>query len=192
MPLVAGVDEVGRGPWFGPVVAAAVILPDEYVIDGLTDSKKLSPKKRSAIADAIKSQAIAYSIAEASSHEIDQINILRATHLAMQRSVRGLGITPDDILVDGNSLPKFNQPARAIIKGDLTEPAISAASIIAKVYRDELITTLAELYPNYGLENHKGYGTKAHREAIETYGVTPLHRKSFKPIRDLIEMTPAG
>ncbi len=184
--LIAGVDEVGRGPWCGPVVAAAVILPVDYQLDELNDSKKLSESKRNRLAEAIKHQALAYAIAEATVEEIDQINILRATHLAMQRAIKALSIQPDEALVDGNSLPKLNIPAQAIIKGDGKIAAISAASIIAKVYRDELMVKLGQSYPQYGFENHKGYGTKAHLKALHDHGITPQHRKSFKPIRELI------
>ena len=186
MEYLCGVDEVGRGPWFGPVVAAAVILPENHSLVGLNDSKKLSEKKRIALAEQIKLIAIDYSIAEASAEEIDQINILRATHLAMQRAVKTLSPVPDHVLIDGNSIPKLPMSAEAIIQGDGKIAAISAASIIAKVYRDQLMVEFAELYPNYGLSQHKGYGTKNHREALERFGITPLHRKSFQPIRQLI------
>lgn len=185
--LIAGVDEVGRGPWFGPVVAAAVILPKTHTIEGLNDSKKLSEKKRKTLCSLIKEQALTYAIAEASAEEIDQINILRATHLAMQRAIKKLNIIPHEVLIDGNSVPKLSIPARAIIQGDGKIEAISAASIIAKVYRDNLMIDLAKSYPEYGLEKHKGYGTPLHKEALKRLGITPMHRKSFKPIRQLIE-----
>ncbi len=182
--IVAGVDEVGRGPLAGPVVTAAVILPDEFDLPGLTDSKKLSLKKRESLSVAIKEQAVAWSMGEASVEEIDQLNILHATMLAMQRAVIGLNTEPDKVLVDGNRAPDFGIPAQAIIGGDGSEPSISAASIIAKVARDHLMTAYSETFPGYGFERNSGYPTKQHREALITHGITPIHRRSFGPVKD--------
>ncbi len=185
--IIAGVDEVGRGPLAGPVVTAAVILPEQYDLPGLTDSKKLTAKKREALAVAIREQALAWSMGEANIEEIDQLNILHATMLAMRRAVSGLTITPEEVLVDGNRTPDFGIPARAVIGGDGLEPAISAASIIAKVARDKLMSQYAELYPGYGFERNSGYPTKQHRSALIELGVTPIHRRSFGPVRDVLE-----
>ena len=185
--IIAGSDEVGRGPLAGPVVAAAVILPDNYDLPGLTDSKKLSEKKREILFELIKEQAIAWAVAEASVAEIDQLNILQASLLAMKRSIEALAIIPDKALVDGNRCPELNIKVQAIIGGDLTIPAISAASIIAKVTRDRHMVELDKLYPEYGLASHKGYGTKLHMQAITQYGARPIHRKSFAPIKKLLE-----
>jgi ribonuclease HII len=185
--LVAGVDEVGRGPLAGPVVTAAVILDPEHPIDGLMDSKKLSEKRREKLAVLIKERSLAWSIGRAEVEEIDEINILQATMLAMQRAVAGLSPAPEHVLVDGNRCPKFNCSAEAIIKGDGLVPAISAASIIAKVSRDNEMVELDSLYPGYGLAGHKGYPTKAHREALLELGVTSIHRRSFGPVRRAIE-----
>ncbi len=184
--LVAGVDEVGRGPLAGPVVTAAVILPENFDLPGLTDSKKLSLKKRQLLSVAIKQQALAWNLAEASVAEIDQLNILHATMLAMQRAVAGLAIKPDQVLVDGNRTPEFDIPAQAIVGGDGIEASISAASIIAKVARDALMSDYAESYPNYGFEKNSGYPTKQHREALIEHGVTPIHRRSFAPVKKLL------
>lgn len=181
--LIAGVDEVGRGPLAGPVIAAAVILDPNNPIDGLTDSKKISEKKREALSLEIKAKALSWSIARAEEVEIDEINILQASLLAMQRAVNGLSIQPDHCLIDGNKIPQLNCTAQAIIKGDLTEPEISAASIIAKVARDLEMFEMDKLYPGYGFAKHKGYPTKFHQQAIIELGVTPIHRKSFAPVR---------
>jgi len=184
--LIAGVDEVGRGPLAGPVVTAAVILDERNPIDGLTDSKKLSEHQREEFAEEIKQKAIAWSLGRAEVHEIDEINILQATLLAMQRAVAGLIPIPDHVLVDGNRCPKFHCPAEAIIKGDLHVPVISAASIIAKVARDQEMQQLELQYPGYGLHSHKGYPTKKHIAALEQLGVTPIHRRTFGPVKKLL------
>jgi len=186
--IVAGVDEVGRGPLAGPVVSAAVILPQRYDLPGLTDSKKLSAKKREALASQIKEQAVTWALGTASVDEIDEINILHATMLAMQRAVSELAIVPDHVLVDGNRTPDFGIPAKAIVGGDGLEPVISAASIIAKVARDQLMRDFAEVYPNYGFERNSGYPTKQHRDALLEHGVTPIHRRSFAPVRKALKM----
>ncbi|MDH5432461.1 MAG: ribonuclease HII [Gammaproteobacteria bacterium] len=186
--MVAGVDEVGRGPLAGPVIAAAVILDPEQPISGLTDSKKLSEKKRESLALEIKTKALAWSIARAEVEEIDQINILQASLLAMQRAINSLDKLPDLCLVDGNKAPKVNIPVTTIVKGDLTEPAISAASIIAKVARDNEMVEMDMQFPEYGFAKHKGYPTKAHREAIELHGITPIHRRSFSPVQRQLEL----
>jgi len=185
--LIAGVDEVGRGPLAGPVVTAAVILDPENPVEGLMDSKKLSEKRREKLAVLIKENSLAWSIGRAEVEEIDEINILQATMLAMQRAVSGLSPAPEHVLVDGNRCPRFDCSAEAIIKGDGLVPAISAASIIAKVSRDNEMKELDELYPGYGLAGHKGYPTKAHRDALIELGVTSIHRRSFGPVRRVIE-----
>jgi len=185
--LVAGVDEVGRGPLAGPVVAAAVILDPDNPIKGLTDSKKLTEKRRELLSVEIKEKALFWSLGRAEVHEIDDINILQASLLAMTRAVEGLSVAPEHALVDGNKLPKLPCSGEAIIKGDLTEPAISAASIIAKVARDNEMIELDQQYPGYGLAGHKGYPTKKHCEALEQLGVTKIHRRSFGPVRKLLE-----
>lgn len=185
--LVAGVDEVGRGPLAGPVVTAAVILDPEHPIEGLMDSKKLSEKRREELAELIKKYALAWSIGRAEVEEIDEINILQATMLAMQRAVSGLSPAPEHALIDGNRCPKLICSAEAIIKGDGLVPAISAASIIAKVSRDNEMVKLDALYPGYGLAGHKGYPTKAHRDALVELGVTPIHRRSFGPVKRALE-----
>ncbi len=181
--LHAGVDEVGRGPLAGAVVVAAVILDPFDRIDGLRDSKVLSRKRREALDLEIRARALAWSIARADVEEIDQINILQATMLAMTRAVAGLKIVPDEVLVDGNRLPDLSIPARAIIKGDDTVDAIMAASIIAKVSRDSEMEGLDALYPEYGLARHKGYATRYHLDALRRHGPCPVHRKSFAPCR---------
>lgn len=186
--LFAGSDEAGRGPLAGDVVAAAVILDPNNPIVGLADSKKLSEKKRVALFDEIKEKALAFCIARASVAEIDEINILHASMLAMQRAISGLPIAPEHALIDGNRLPKdLPCTAEAVIKGDDRVEAISAASILAKVERDNEISALAERYPGYGLEKHKGYPTAQHLEALEVLGVTPIHRQSFGPVKRIIE-----
>ncbi|MET1254717.1 ribonuclease HII [Aliikangiella maris] len=187
-PKVAGVDEVGRGPLAGPVVAAAVILDPDNPIEGLTDSKKLSEKKRQQLSDEIKSKALCWAIARCEPEEIDELNILQASLLAMTKAVTQLTIQPTHCLVDGNKLPQLPCSAEAVVKGDLTEPAISAASIIAKVDRDNEMVAMDECYPEYGFASHKGYPTKAHREAIKKYGVTPIHRKSFAPVQEQLQL----
>lgn len=182
--LICGVDEAGRGPWAGPVTAAAVILDPARPIAGLTDSKKLTEAARDRLAPLIRDQARAWAIAEASPEEIDRLNIREATFLAMRRAVAGLSAVPDDILIDGNALPgALPAPARAIIKGDLTEPAISAASILAKTHRDAQMKGFCAAHPGYGFSRHKGYGTAAHAEALARLGPSPIHRVSFAPVR---------
>ena len=184
--LIAGVDEVGRGPLCGDVVTAAVILNPNKPIEGLTDSKKLTEKKREALFDVIKQNALAWCVARASVDEIDELNILHATMLAMQRAVSGLKIKPNYVLVDGNRCPNFGIRTQAVIKGDLLVAEISAASILAKVTRDREMVELDKLYPQYGLAKHKGYPTKDHLNAIEQHGVNHLYRKSFAPIKRLL------
>ncbi len=182
--LIAGVDEAGRGPLAGSVVAAAVILPDLYDLPGLTDSKKLSQSQRELLESQIKSVAIAWSVARASCEEIDQINILQASLLAMQRAVVSLDHIPDKVLVDGNRAPELSLPTECIVKGDLSEACISAASILAKQCRDREMVLLDKQYPQYGFAQHKGYPTRMHREALLKYGVCPQHRRSFRPVRE--------
>lgn len=176
---VCGVDEAGRGPLCGPVVAAAVILPSDAAIEGLNDSKKLTPKKREELFEIVKKTALAWCIAEASVEEIDRLNILEADLLAMRRAVAGLQITADYALIDGNIARGFSLPARAVIHGDAISPSIAAASILAKVHRDRLCEDLDRAYPQYGIAKHKGYGTKAHMDALRQYGPSPIHRKQF-------------
>jgi ribonuclease HII len=183
--VIAGVDEVGRGPLAGDVIAAAVILPD-YPLSGLTDSKALSETRRVALAEMIQHEAKAWALGRSSVAEIDELNILQASLLAMRRAVEALSICPDLVLVDGNLLPKWPYEARAIVKGDLTEPAISAASILAKVARDREMVELDGRYPGYGLATHKGYPTKAHLAALRERGVSPIHRRSFGPVKRLL------
>lgn len=184
MMLIAGVDEAGRGPLIGSVVAAAVILDPQNPIVGLNDSKKLSEKKREQLFVEIQQKALAWSIAEASHDEIDELNILNATLLAMQRAVDGLKITPNKVLIDGNKTPKtMTIECEAVVGGDALHAEISAASILAKVTRDRQLLALDKQYPNYGFAQHKGYPTKAHLQAIEQYGVLAEHRRSYKPIK---------
>ena len=183
--LIAGVDEVGRGPLAGDVVAAAVILNDPPPA-GVTDSKALSPAKRELLADAIKREAVCWALGRASVEEIDQLNILEASMLAMRRAVEGLVVLPSLVLVDGNRLPRWPYEARAIVKGDLTEPSIGAASILAKVQRDGEMQTLHNQYPGYGFDRHKGYPTQAHLSALRRLGVSPAHRRSFGPVKRLL------
>jgi len=185
--LIAGVDEVGRGPLAGDVVAAAVILNPQVPISGLTDSKKLSALKRESLAPLIRSSSLAWCVASASVEEIDRLNILQATMLAMQRAVAGLDLKPNRVLVDGNRCPDFQIPAEAIIKGDLLEPCISAASILAKVARDQTMKEMELVYPGYGFAAHKGYPTRAHLSALERLGPLQIHRKSFAPVRRRIK-----
>lgn len=176
---VCGVDEAGRGPLAGPVCAAAVILPEGVIIDGVNDSKKLSEKKRESLFDVIRGQALSYSIAYATVDEIEEINILNATMLAMRRAIDGLDIKADYAMIDGNKIPPIDIDAECIVKGDAKSMSIACASILAKVSRDRLLYKYAEEYPMYGFDKHKGYGTKVHREAILKYGPCPYHRKSF-------------
>jgi ribonuclease HII len=182
--LVAGVDEAGRGPLAGPVVAAAVILDDRQPIVGLADSKVLSPQKRERLFDEIRAKALCCCIAQASVEEIDRLNILQATMLAMSRAVEGLRLKPNRVLVDGNRLPPLSMEAEAIIKGDATVQAISAASILAKVHRDQLCLQLHEDHPEYGFAGHKGYPTAAHLLALREHGPCAHHRRSFAPVRE--------
>ena len=184
--LIAGVDEAGRGPLAGPVIAAAVILDDSHPIAGLTDSKQLSESRREQLAKIIKQQALAWAVGRAEVEEIDSINILQASLVAMQRAVAKLSILTQHVVVDGNRCPAFSCTASAIVKGDLLVPAISAASIIAKVSRDEEMIQLDQRYPGYGLSGHKGYPTKQHLEALNRLGVSPIHRKSFAPVKKLL------
>jgi ribonuclease HII len=180
--LIAGVDEAGRGPLAGPVVAAAVILDDLQPIAGLDDSKKLTEKRRELLYEEILAKALCCSIAEASVQEVDALNILQATLLAMRRAVEGLRLKPVKVLVDGNRLPVLEVRAEAIVQGDALVPAISAASILAKVHRDRLCLRLHEHYPQYGFARHKGYGTAEHLQALAEHGPSPCHRMSFAPV----------
>ena len=180
--LIAGVDEVGRGPLAGPVVAAAVILDPARPITGLADSKTLSPVRREQLATEIRAQALAWALGRAEVAEIDRLNILQASLLAMQRAVAALSLAPEKVLVDGNRCPVLACPCEAIIKGDATVPAISAASILAKVARDAELCELHDRYPHYGFARHKGYPTAAHREALCRHGPCPEHRRSFAPV----------
>ena len=180
--LVAGVDEAGRGPLAGPVVAAAVILDDQNPIHGLADSKKLTAARRERLFDEIRARALCCAIAQASVEEIDQLNILQATMLAMRRAVEGLRLKPTKVLVDGNRLPSLDVLAEAIVKGDSKVAAISAASILAKVHRDRLCLEWHAQYPVYGFDSHKGYGTAAHIDALRQHGPCPWHRRSFVPV----------
>jgi ribonuclease HII len=181
--LVAGVDEAGRGPLAGPVVAAAVILDDLNPITGLADSKKLSPQRRDQLYDEIRAKALCFAIAQASVEEIDQLNILQATLMAMRRAVVGLRLKPVKVLVDGNQLPVLEVLAEAIVKGDTKVPAISAASILAKVHRDRWCQEVHQQFPQYGFDQHKGYGTAFHLNALKIYGACLHHRKSFAPVK---------
>lgn len=177
--LICGVDEAGRGPLAGPVCAAAVILPPNHNIPGLNDSKKLSDKKRRELYPLIKEQAVAYGIAFASEQEIDDINILQATFLAMQRAIDQLSVKPDFALIDGNREKDFGVPVKTVVHGDSLSASIAAASVLAKVTRDDLMLKLSEQYPQYAFDIHKGYGTKAHYEAISAHGPCPVHRMTF-------------
>lgn len=184
--LHAGVDEAGRGPLAGPVVAAAVILDPNRPIAGLNDSKKLTPASRERLAISIESDALAWSVAYASVEEIDDINILQASLLAMQRAISQLSMLPSLALIDGNKVPKLDIPSEAIIGGDATVPAISAASILAKVSRDQYMKDLELQYPGYGFAQHKGYGTKGHVQALKTLGPCIVHRRSFQPVKSML------
>lgn len=180
--LVAGVDEAGRGPLAGPVVAAAVILDDQAPVKGLADSKKLSPLRRERLFDEIRARALCCSVAVATVEEIDRLNILQATMLAMQRAVKGLRLRPAKVLVDGNRLPTLDMLAEAVVSGDALVPSISAASILAKVTRDRLLDELHQQHPQYGFDRHKGYGTAEHLRALTEHGALPAHRRSFAPV----------
>ena len=182
--LIAGVDEAGRGPLAGPVFAAAVILDDLSPIKGLADSKKLSAKQRESLYNEIRAQALCFCVAQASVAEIDELNILQATLLAMQRAVSGLRLKPGKVLVDGNRLPVLGVIAEAIVNGDAKIPSISAASILAKVERDLWCQSIDSSFPEYGFAKHKGYGTVQHLNALSIYGPTSIHRMSFSPVRD--------
>ena len=182
--MIAGVDEAGRGPLAGPVVAAAVILDPACAIPGLADSKKLSAGQRERLFETITRDALAFAVAAASVEEIDRLNILAATLLAMRRAVDGLGVVPGEVLVDGNRLPDFPMRARAIVGGDDSEPCIMAASILAKVTRDAGMAALHCQYPGYGFDRHKGYGTALHLAALRRLGPSPAHRQSFRPVRE--------
>lgn len=184
--MVAGCDEVGRGPLAGDVVAAAVILGD-YIPEGLADSKKLSEKKRLHLFAEIQNHAVSFAIGRASIGEIDELNILNASLLAMKRAVEGMSVRPDHVLVDGNKLPKWEYSAEAVVGGDASVPAISAASILAKVTRDQELISLDAQYPEYGFAKHKGYPTAQHMAAIEAHGILPIHRRSFGPIARLLK-----
>lgn len=189
--LVAGVDEVGRGPLVGEVVTAAVILDPEQPIEGLRDSKKLSEKKRTLLAEEIKLKAKSWCIASASVDEIDELNILHATMLAMQRAVAGLSVSPQKVFIDGNRCPELPVPAEAVVGGDDRVAEIAAASILAKVHRDNAMLELDQRYPQYQFAKHKGYPTKVHLEALEQYGTCPEHRRSFKPVKMRLSGGPA-
>ncbi|WP_295644820.1 ribonuclease HII [uncultured Methylibium sp.] len=190
--LVAGVDEAGRGPLAGPVVAAAVILDELHPIRGLGDSKVLAPRTRERLFDEIRAKALCCCVAEASVEEIDELNILQATLLAMRRAVDGLRLAPHRVLVDGNRLPLLKVPAEAIVKGDAKVAAISAASILAKVHRDRLCLALHETHPQYGFAGHKGYPTPDHLEALRTHGACGAHRRSFGPVRAVLTVQEAS
>jgi len=188
--LICGVDEAGRGPLAGPVSAAAVILDAANPIEGLADSKKLSEKQRDRLAPIIRERALAWAVAYAEVEEIDSLNILQATLLAMKRAVQALQIQPHQVLVDGLYCPRTGIPSQAIVKGDSKIAAISAASILAKTARDELMQRLHEQYPQYGFDGHKGYPTALHLAALREHGVSAVHRRSFRPVRELL--SPAG
>ena len=189
MARVAGVDEAGRGPLAGPVIAAAVILPAGHALEGLTDSKRLTPRRRERLAVMIREQAVAWALGRAEVAEIDRLNILQASLLAMRRALDGLTLLPAEVRVDGNQCPGWQVPAQTIVGGDALEPAISAASILAKVSRDGEMVALAERYPGYGFERHKGYPAASHLQALQQLGVTPEHRRSYAPVRRIIEQS---
>ncbi|MDP1673534.1 MAG: ribonuclease HII [Burkholderiales bacterium] len=185
--LVCGVDEAGRGPLAGPVFAAAVLLQDPPPVQGLADSKKLTAKRREVLAGEIRDRALCWAVASASVEEIDELNILQASLLAMHRAVLALRVRPESIVVDGLHVPKVDMPARAMVQGDARVAAISAASILAKTARDALMLELHAIYPEYGFDRHKGYGTALHLAALRRLGPIPAHRRSFAPVRDLIK-----
>jgi ribonuclease HII len=187
--LICGVDEAGRGPLAGPVSAAAVILDEDYPIEGLADSKKLSEKQRDLLAPIIRERALAWAVAYAEVEEIDRLNILQATLLAMKRAVLALHTQPHQVLVDGLYCPQTGIPSQAIVKGDSKVAAISAASILAKTARDELMLKLHQQYPQYGFDGHKGYPTAAHLAALREHGVSDVHRRSFRPVREALQCT---
>jgi ribonuclease HII len=184
--LLAGVDEVGRGPLAGDVVAAAVILDPQRPVEGLRDSKKLSESRREELAILIRERALAWAIASASVAEIDELNILQASLLAMHRAVQGLDVQPEYVLVDGNRLPDWNYVSEPVVRGDDRVPSIAAASILAKVHRDNALIALGAQYPGYGFASHKGYPTAAHLQALQTLGVTPVHRRSYGPVKKVL------
>lgn len=186
MRLICGVDEAGRGALVSAVYAAAVILDPSRPIAGLADSKKLSAKRREALRFQIRDSALAYAVASASAQEIDELNILQASLLAMQRAITALPVVPDEVLVDGLHVPRLTLPARALVRGDALEPAISAASILAKTARDEAMLTLHMHYPEYGFDSHKGYPVPSHLAALARYGITPEHRLSYAPVRNCL------
>jgi len=188
--LVCGVDEAGRGPLAGPVFAAGVVLDPQHPIRGLADSKQLTPERREVLATRIRSRALAFAVASASVEEIDRLNILQATLLAMQRAVAKLGVVPQEVLVDGDHCPELPLPVRAVIRGDATVKAISAASILAKTVRDAHMLELHAVRPEYRFDRHKGYPTAEHLEALRRYGVCEFHRRSFGPVRDLLAQAP--
>jgi len=188
--LTAGVDEVGRGPLAGPVVAAAVILKPDHTIVGLADSKKLSEKKREFLYPQIQEQSISYALGEASVEEIDAINILQASLLAMKRAIEGLSITPEHVLVDGNKAPDIHISVDTVVKGDSRVASISAASILAKVYRDRMMVEYHQEYPQFSFHKHKAYGSKLHMEELNEHGPLPVHRKTFAPVRKLLGKMP--
>lgn len=190
--IVCGVDEAGRGPLAGPVFAAAVVLDLRCSISGIDDSKKLTPALRTRLASEIKAGALAWQVASASVEEIDRLNILQASLLAMRRAVEGLSVAPDQVLVDGLHCPKLACPAIAVVHGDARVEAIAAASIIAKTERDAEMMRLHEIYPQYGLDSHKGYGTRAHFDALRRYGICAIHRRSFDPVRVLANAADQG
>jgi len=191
MTLVCGVDEAGRGPLAGPVFAAAVILDPRSVIEGLADSKKLTPRQREVLALEIRSRSVAWAVASASVEEIDALNILQASLLAMRRAVEALAVAPRQVLVDGPHRPRLAVPVRAVVRGDATVAAIAAASILAKVARDDAMRALHQLHPQYGFDRHKGYPTRLHLEALREHGISAAHRRSFAPVRALLEQ-PVG
>jgi len=182
-----GVDEAGRGPWAGPVVAAAVILPQNAFIEGLNDSKKLSPKKRKTILEKIKQTALSYSVGVVSHTQIDEINILQATYQAMKTAIAGTNTPFDLVLVDGWAIPNLNHTQQNVISGDAQSACIAAASIVAKETRDAIMEQMAQEYPQYGFEKHKGYGTKQHMQALQKFGVCPIHRVSYAPIKAILK-----
>lgn len=186
--VICGVDEAGRGSLVGEIYCAAVILDAALVIPGLTDSKKLTPKKRTALAEEIKARAIAWQVATASLEDIVHYNVLYATLRAMSRAVEGLNVRPAEVWVDGNQSPQLSMPVQSVVKGDLLIPAISAASILAKVERDKKMVELHGNYPEYGFDRHKGYLTKLHRERLEQFGPCPQHRVTFSPVREMLEL----